>query len=225
MGWIARSLTAAAIGLFGGTVQVGAQGTPAALLDAAREDPHSFARYLAQAGVPAGVEIRERDFAVARLEVLPRTPGREISADELVAVFNSSHADYSAAVSGGVVVIGPLSRRSPVLEARAQQGRISVTGLMNALRSVFAPFTPALMTGVAARGGPTSAGIERAEQLRVEIDPGGQTVRDVLNAIANQAPGDVWFVVTRDDEPVTIRRVGFLHADGSTSSMAVSITR
>ena len=193
---------------------------PSAVLAAAEASPVEFVMALADAAVPAGLEIRESE------DVLPagwpslkgRKPAwfnadrtHRIAAAEVVAAFNGSRRDYRAVLMGQVLVIRPIDGALPFLDQpSAISGPTHVTGAMAAARRVFADLVPGL-------SGPVLNSLgHKGDDVPVVLDGGSRKVLDTLNQIVLQAPPRTWVLTTRQQaEDVRVISFGFIEADGS----------
>lgn len=193
---------------------------PSAVLAAAEASPVEFVMALANASVPAGLEIRESE------DVLPaswptvngRRPAwfnadrtNRIAATEVVTAFNGSRRDYRAVLTGQVLVIRPIGGTLPFLDQpSAISGPTHVTGAMAAARRVFADLVPGL-------SGPVLNSLgHKGDDVPVVLDGGSRKVIDTLNQIVLQAPPRTWVVTTRRQaEDVRVSSFGFIEADGS----------
>lgn len=217
---------------------VGAQSlsgaTPVSLLKWATGDPLTLVQLFAEAGVPAGLELREADherLSATRRRWLPENWNRErfsqeetVSLEQVVAAFNASHTDYVAALDAGVVVIRPIFGRASYLETRSLSGRLTATGLMRIGEKIFAPLDPRLDAPggrLVSRPGPIGTEVDYGDGLDVSIDTDGSTVTDVLNTIARKAPGHPWIVITADGDSPTVASFGFVHRHGVTSRLRI----
>ena len=198
----------AVIGFAATSVMAGQTGVtvPSALLAAASQSLVEFGFALADASIPAGLEMKELDDGPPLRPAVEIDPKQRVPLDGLVTTFNAQHRDYRAVVMrGGVMVIRPAKGRLSFLdEPSAISQKITVTGLMAAARQVFDALDP----GLASR--PILNSMERkGDDIPVVLDgTGGRTVMDTLNQIVTQAPGRVWVVTTRE-EPDGVRVVSF----------------
>src|SRR5258707_115742 len=89
---------------------------PAALLPAAQNSPVEFVMAVADASVPAGLEIRSSELFPRRKPEfdLKSEPTRPVA--ELVQVFNAYHGDYGATIVDDVLVVRPTGKRSAYLD-------------------------------------------------------------------------------------------------------------
>jgi hypothetical protein len=193
---------------------------PAALAEVAGVDPYAFARYLAEASVPAGIEMREADRSTRTMRELSLQDGRTISLEDLAEVFNSAHVDYRAEIAGGILHVAPIEGRSPYLDDDARQEQVTVTGLMTVMQVLFAPLDRSLTPGGVRASALARSDVDHGEQARIDLHTVGLTRREVLNAVARSMPGHVWLVTTAGTPP-TINQVGFIHSDRSTSEFHV----
>jgi hypothetical protein len=213
-------------------IQASAQ-APASLLAAAAADPTSFAHLLAEAGIPAGLEIREPDMlrvstptsrrclTVTREELTRETT---VPIEQVVMAFNLGHTGYRAAMMEGVLVIRPVPRSAAYLDSNPPFGQLRGRGLMRFAEKVFAPADPRLdQPGgrVSSVSGPVGVEIDRGDDLDLVIDAVGLTALEVLNQIARLAPGHPWLVVTTHDDTPRVERFGFGDRYGTTTTLAV----
>ena len=221
-------LGVAAIGVLTGSSFIAAQTgltVPSAVRVAAEASPVEFAMALANAAVPAGLEIRESDNVMPAS--WPTINGRRpawfnadridrIAMTELIDAFNASRRDYRAVLMGQVLVIRPVDGTFAFLDqASAISSPTRVTGAMAAARRVFADLVP--MSGVA----PNSIG-HKGDDLPVVLDGGGLRVIDTLNQIVLQAPPRTWVVTTRQDaHEVRVVSIGLIEADGSRRTLGL----
>ncbi len=209
-----------------------ASGVPASLLDAASADPMTFTSRLADARIPAGLEIREGDIQPIRSRpnrppVAAEPQQQLVSLERVIAAFNKQHSDYVASVEDGVLVIRPLRGRAEYLSTRPFSGEITGTGLMRVAEKIFAPLDrhldqPGGRPG--SRLGQPGIEVDYGDQLQVTLDGlANLTVLDALNRMATQAPGHPWVVVTAG-APTKPVRYGFVHAGASVTWMAIQPT-
>lgn len=198
-------------------------GVPASLLAVADRPPLEFASLLGTASVPAGLEIREADDVNPRKKAeLSPDRTRTFPAGELVAAFNSKHADYRAVWMDGVFVIRPVDAAVKFLDERSTiNQRVRVIGVFEAADRVFCPLEAGLCTG----GRDFSLGAT-PEELGM-YDPialdgsGGRKVIDTLNQIVRQTPRG-WYVVTwKLPDASHIVEFGFLGSDGARTPQAL----
>lgn len=187
---------------------------PAWLLGPATGSPIEFSAALANASVPAGLEIHQPDdvFPAVWPPTFQLDVTRRISVTQLVETFNSRRQDYRASVTpAGVVVIRPVERRHPFLDAASQMTEtLTVTGVMSAAIRIFTPLDRSLADPQAGSGSLSG------ENIPIVLNGTGRTVIDTLNQIVAQAPGRTWVVTTRsegDDQRVI--EFGFLEGNGS----------
>jgi hypothetical protein len=199
-------------------------GVPVELVDAAGRDPETFAANLAEARVPAGVEIRQADRPRIASRTIKLSRERLVPLDRVTESFNARHSDYQAQLVNRMVTIRPTLKRATYLE---QQARVSihVRGILPAMRRLFASLDATLD----APGGEVGSllggmDMDRGESISIDVDPDGKRVLDALAAIATSAPGHAWLVVTDATEPVAIIKIGFVHGNGSTTELPV-VTR
>jgi hypothetical protein len=207
-------------------VQAGS-GVPASLLDAASGDPMSFLSRLADARIPAGLEIREADIRPIRPLAGGRVAGGErqqaLPVERVIAAFNKQHSDYVASVENDVVVVRPVRGRSDYLSAKPFTGAITGTGLMRVAEKMFAPLDRTLDQSGGRPGsrlGQPGVEVDYGDQIQVGIDAGSLTVIDALVRLSRQAPGHAWVVVT-SGEPSKPVRYGFVHAGASATWMPI----
>ena len=208
---------------------------PTALLGAAASDPKTFVHLLGETKVPAGLEMRQGDFV--RASNSPRqwdpaqwTPDRlarqqTVAVDRIVATFNEGHEGYRAAIVDGVVVVRPLPRGTSYLDSKPVSGAVAAHGLMRFAEKIFAPLDNHLDRPGGRAGssiGTLGPPIDRGESVDVSIDATGRTVLEILNAVARQAPGHPWLVVSSDTPSPRPDRFGFLHGQGTTSELPLN---
>jgi hypothetical protein len=205
---------------------------PAGLLQWANSDPMTFVQLLAEAGLPAGLELGESDYKLVKT-TRSRWNSQEwnrerferdatVPADELVTVFNASHPTYRADLQDGVFVIRPRTGRAAYLDTRALSGLLTARGLMAIGEKVFAPMDQRLNQPLGRPGsvlGRPGLEIDHGEQLDFSVNAAGLTVLEVLNEIARTGPGHAWFVVTAGGNVPRLTRFGFVHRYGSTTGM------
>jgi hypothetical protein len=199
---------------------------PASLLAAAGADPTSFVHLLAEAGVPAGLEIRKTDFQRRFGLSKPWDPAdwtqeklarqAKVPIERVVSAFNERHAEYRATLIDMVVVIRPVPQRVTYLDGPAPFGRLRVVGLMTIAERVFASLDPTL-DGPGGRPGSSLGQADRGWNLELSVTGVGLNILEALNEIVRQAPGHQWLVVTTDGDRPRIERFGFLHRNGATS--------
>jgi hypothetical protein len=197
----------AVLGAAASSVMAGQTGptVPASLLVAASQSLVDFAYALANASIPAGLEIKESDDGPPLAPAVNIDPKQRIPLNDLVATFNADRHEYRAVVmSGDVIVIRPVKGMVPFLDGPSPISQeVTVTGLMAAARRVFAALDPGLNGPVLNSMG------HKGDDISVALDGGGgRTVMDTLNQIVTQAPGRVWVVTTRE-EPDGQRVISF----------------
>jgi hypothetical protein len=222
-----QSFVAFAVGLFAFRLSVD---VPVSLLAHANADPKTFVHLLAEAGVPAGLEMRqadfERRFGLARpwdradwsQEKLARQA--KVPIEQVVSAFNEHHADYRATIIDTVVVIRPVPQRVTYLDSPAPFGRLRAVGLMTIAERVFASLDPAL-DRPGGRPGSSLGQADRGWNLELSVTGVGLTILEALNEIVRQAPGHQWLVVTTAGDTPRIERLGFVHRNGATSEHAI----
>lgn len=199
-------------------LQPGSQ-VPAALLAAVGEPPLVFIGLLAEAAVPAGLEIKQPERFRPASKAYDIDRDSTTSVAELIKVFNLSNRDYRAESMADVVVIRPAERKAAYLDSSAPPGWISGRGLMSMTEKLFAPLHPTLAISGGRPGSllsPMGMEIDRGENVQLTVDATRRRVIDVLNEIAKQAPGHPWLVTT-DDPAAKIVRFGFMHRHGTTT--------
>jgi len=194
-------------------------------------DPMNFVNVLTEAGIPAGLEIRESD--VRRVGLQQRRSGNAppkpvVPVEQLIAVFNRDQREYAAALDNGVVVIRPQSGRSDYFQSKPFSAPIAGVGLMRVSEKVFAPLDPRLDQPGGRPGsflGQPGVEVDYGDQIRLAVDTANTlTVLNVLIEIAKQAPGHSWVVATAGT-PSRIVRFGFNHGFGKTTWMTVQTAR
>jgi hypothetical protein len=196
---------------------------PESLMSLATVDPLTFVRVLAEARVPAGLEIRQSDKSIPpRLSSVPTrerlAQEARVSLDSIAVACNASHRAYRATVAAGVVVVRPTDHAVDYLDQMTVSGQLRARGLMAFAREVFAPLQPTLGRQRAQFGStpsPVGVDVDRGDALELEIDAQGLTVLEILNEVARRAPGHAWLFVTRDGDTPRIASLGFLHNYGS----------
>lgn len=188
---------------------------PVGLLAAAQNSPVEFVMALADASVPAGLEIRASERTPRRKPELNIAPQPTQSIAELVRVFNEFHRDYRAALVDDVLVIRPSDKRSAYLDQQSTIGRPTVTGLFPAIRTVFSSLHPSVNPRGGIVGSTTGVGPEEDFHGSVfTLDGQGHTVIQVLNQIARQTRR-AWFVgISNDDSSPRIIEFGIVHRGG-----------
>jgi hypothetical protein len=208
---------------------------PASLLSFADAHPLTVLHLLAEALVPAGLELKavdHREFpSVAwRWNPVDSPVGRErfsldtrSSTDEFIAAFNRSQVRYRAESRHGVLVIRPVAGGAGYLESRPLSGRLAATGLLRFAEKVFKPLDDRL-DGPGGRAGSLLGrpGEElRRDDVEIVVEASGLSVIDVLNDAARLAPGYPWLVVSSDDDEPRIERVGFGFGGGTTREIVL----
>ena len=148
-----------------------------------------------------------------------------VAVDRIVATFNEGHEGYRAAIVDGVVVVRPLPRGTSYLDSKPVSGAVAAHGLMRFAEKVFAPLDNHLDRPGGRAGssiGTLGPPIDRGESVDVSIDATGRTVLEILNAVARQAPGHPWLVVSSDTPSPRPDRFGFLHGQGTTSELPLN---
>lgn len=208
-----------------------ADGGPASLLNAAT-DPVSFVAILTEAGIPAGLEIREADLKQPRIQQrrspLQAQPQSNALLEQLIAAFNKWQSEYVAILQDGVVVIRPQSGRSDYLNTKPFSGGITGTGLMRVSEKIFAPLDRNLDLPGGRAGshlGQPGVEVDYGDGLPLSVDGAGNlTVLEVLIKVAKQAPGHSWIIVTAG-KPSRITRYGFIHGTAATTWMPIQAAR
>ncbi len=197
------------------------------LLAAATVHPLAFLWALADASVPAGLEITEKDLS-GPLGRIPADTSDEAwtTLPQVVAAFNTHHTEYYATITDGVLVIKPaassaayLMNPSPVMALRGK-------GLMTVTKALFAPLDPKLALNGPTGGsylGPIGVEVDRGEALTLNIDLLDASVIDGLNRIVKQTPGHCWLVITTGGDVPKIARFGFAHRFHTTSEQPISL--
>lgn len=199
-----------------------AQTVPSQLRLATRADPMAFSMMLAHASVPAGVELRATDATPRSKPDLSFKPEPRMSLSDLVDAFNAGRADYRAAAIEGVLVIRPAAAKASYLDQPSGVGKLEVTGVLNAVRKVFAGLEPSLATGGVLGSYIGVNSDQRGDDVALVLDGTGRTVLDVLNQIAKQS-GKTWFVVSSPDErSPTVLKFGVMHPGGSSSIIEIA---
>jgi len=198
----------------------------APLLEAATDNPLRFVQVLAEAGIPAGLELRSADLPISGRRNVDRTHREYLQAQPVVALsdvvdaFNRSHGDYRAMIDRGVVIVRPAGPRAMYMDTRPLSGRIEAVGLMSFAERVFAPLdrTLGLSGGRAgSRLGPIGVDVDYGDDLSLTVDGAEHlTAVEILNEVARQAPGHPWIVITSGGDEPTVRRFGFAHRYGTT---------
>ncbi len=196
---------------------------PAALLDSANRSPVAVLMQLADAAVPAGLEIRASDPWQPRRKpdfALPREP--MVPATALVDAFNAAHADYRAAVRDGVIVIRPIGRHAAYLDAPSTVGHVTVLGVMKAGRDIFAGLDPAVNSPGGILGSIMATPEEAGETTQISLDGHGRANMDLLNDLVRQRPSG-WYVVSSDDAgPARVLKFGFMSVRGVSAEIDLS---
>ena len=195
---------------------------PSSLVLAASRPLGEFAFALADASVPAGLEIREVDDGAAPPSSSNIDKNQRVPLEEVMTAFNARQHDYHAVVRRGVVVIRPVSGNVSFLERQSPiTQEIKITGLMAAARRVFVDLDSGL-------SGPILNSIgHKGDDIPVTLDGrGGRTVMDTLNQIVAQAPGRVWVVTTREGrDGVRVVSFGLIQAGGSRRTQPMRLDR
>lgn len=196
---------------------------PSALLVAAQQSPLELVMALADASVPAGLELLSSDRLPRRKPAFDVEPRPTVGLTDLRQAFNTRHADYRAAVLDDVLVVRPTRRTAAYLDQDSNLEPIVITGVMAAARKIFADLDPAL----ARPGGLAGSAInldpqERGEYTDVSLDGRGRKVIDVLNQLAKQSQR-AWVVITsNDDRPPRVLEFGLIHRGGSSTRVSLS---
>ena len=206
--------------------QVGS-GSPASLSSAAA-DPVNLVAILSEAGIPAGLEVREADVKQPRIRERSLASGGQapsnVSPAELIAAFNKSNSEYVAVLQDGVVLIRPVNGRSEYLNTRPFSGSIAGTGLMRVSEKIFVPLDRNLDLPGGRAGshiGQPGVDVDYGDGLRIAVDAADTlTVIDVLIQVAKQAPGHSWVIVTAG-QPSRITRYGVIHGKAATTWMPI----
>jgi len=197
---------------------------PFSVVRRAALSPVIVVQLLANAGVPTGFEVLASESWQSKYMPdfdAPSSPA--VPASHFIDAFNAAHADYSAAIRDGVIVIRPQKRHSAYLDAPTTLDHVTVTGVIAAARKIFG----SLGAGIDNPGGIIGdyVGISPARAgatVPISLNGHGRTTIDLLNQVVTQSPS-AWFVVISDHpEQPTIVRFGFVRTRGSTSSVDVS---
>jgi hypothetical protein len=191
---------------------------PSSLLVAAQRSPVEFAMALANASVPAGLEIRESDDVPPDARPTSKVDReREVPVSEVVKAFEARRRDYRVVVMQGVLVIRPIDGTLSFLdEASTIDPPVSVVGVMASVRRVLSPLDPRLSGVVLNSYG------RKGEDVPVMLDgSGGRQVIDTLNQIVKQAPPRTWVVTTRRKETTC----GLLALDSLRQTAAAALSQ
>ncbi len=171
---------------------------PAYLLQAAQGPPIEFGMALLSASIPCGLEIKARENRAHSGPVSKHGPDRRVPLPEVLRAFEAAHAEYTAQVTMGVVVIRPRTDLLALLDAQSRIAEATtVPGVTEAARIVFSQAYPGLTSGIVVAAGP----LPPWSGSPIVLDgSGGRTVLDTLNQIVTQAPGRGWLVTTRSAE-------------------------
>jgi hypothetical protein len=174
------------------------QTVPATLLTIAERPPLEFVALLANASIPAGIEVKASD------DVYPMRPAsynrnepKQVPISDLVTAFNTHHSDYTATLMADAIVVRPVDGRASFLDHPSTiDPPVTIVGVMDAERAIFAPLDARLL-GPAIGGG---LGREAARGLSTSFTldgTGGRRVIDTLNQLARQMLG-AWQVTTEE---------------------------
>jgi hypothetical protein len=203
----------------------GSQRVSEALLKAADLDPMPFVMMLAQAGIPAGLEVRASDEIPRGKPNLQFTNNQMVTLIEVVAAFNSRHIGYRAELREGVFVIRPVQNRAAYLDRPSSIGHVTVSGPMSAAGKIFAPLNPTLNgTGGTLGSSINVAGTQMGENTLIDINGHGRTNEQLLNEVVRQSPR-AWIVTTNGDAEARVVKVGFMHPGGAATFVDVDATR
>ncbi len=182
-----------------------------------------FALLAVHARVPVGLELHDDDDPQPfRLSVKRPDPGvveESVPLATVIDAFNSAQREYRAELMDGVMVVRPRTGRAAFLDgASGLEAVVTVTGVTQALRTVFSPLDPGLAgPWVGSSYGPLE---DLTSQVTIDGSP-GRTVMNTLNQIAGQRQAG-WYVVTRGvDRRREIARFGSLQPRLSRSTMAI----
>jgi hypothetical protein len=187
---------------------------PRGLVDLVTATPGTFTDRLVDAGIPAGIELPERDMPRSFPAPLTLDPAVTMPAAELAALFNERHPDYRADVQDGVFVIRPASGRAAYLDQPAPAPRMQVRGLMAATRRLFGPLDPKLETPAGKASPPIGGVDESGETIVLDLAPAGKPVLRVLNEIVSHAPHRAWLALTADSMPPRVSQIGYIRPNG-----------
>jgi hypothetical protein len=185
---------------------------PSSLVLAASGRLVEFAFALAEASVPAGLEIREIDDGSPLRPSSISDKNLRVPLDDVITAFNWRQQEYHAVMRRGVMVIRPVSGNLPFLGRQSPiTQEVRTTALMAAETRVFADLDPVL------RGPILNSIGHKGDDIPVTLDgSGGRTVIDTLNQIVTQAPGRVWVVTTREEsDGICAVSFGLFQAGGS----------
>ena len=195
---------------------------PASVLRLVGGSPLTLAMALADASVPAGLEIKQTDWAAPHPHFDLTRDDAFISEIELVAAFNERHSAYRAVIIDGVIVIRPIASQPDYLDSEAKEFQVQGRGLVSIASRLFEPLknggsrlgqTGSMLSAV-------GVDVDRGDNIALTVDSRGQAVLTVLNGIVMQAPGHVWLVVVAADSRTPLR-FGFVHQSGTTTERAI----
>lgn len=194
---------------------------PSGLRRSAAQEPILFVMALADASVPAGFEVRKSDLLPRGRPVLQSTGQPTVGLHEIVAIFNTHHTDYRAAIMDGVVVIRPVGRTAAYLEATIDIVQIAVTGVMEAARRIFGPLDPSLVHPGGRLGSSINTDTtDTGDNAVISIHGAGRVI-DLLNDVVRQSPR-AWLVEITDDlSDPEVSRFGFMHNAGTSTWLGV----
>lgn len=208
-----------------GAAQVVRPQAPESLLRAAGLPPMSFVELLVEAGIPAGLEIRESDLRATAAGGEATGWKKSVPLQELIEAFNERHVDYTAVLVDGVVMIRPTRMRADYLDQTSRVSSVAQKGLMPIIKSLFVPLDESLgLSGgqVSSRLGPVGVAIDRGDPVQLSMDLAGATVIEWLNRIGTQVPGHAWLVVTSNaSNGSQIVSIGWVHRHKTTSQIAI----
>ena len=203
---------------------------PASVIEWASTDPLTLVELLAEAGVPAGLEVpdserqallkkrRQWNPAVMNRERLRGEPSRPLA--DLVNAFNKAQSRFVSAAVDGVFVVRPAGVRSPYLDDRPLTGRIEGEGLMRVAEKVFAPLDASLDKPggrLSSTPGIPGVDVDRGEGVHIAIENVEKlTVLQVLNEMTRRS-GHAWMVTISGHEDPRISAFGFIHRYGTSS--------
>jgi hypothetical protein len=169
-----------------------------------------FAFLLANASIPAGIEIRERDSNPATtLLDYSHSLSSQVAAADVVRSFNAEHSDYRASIVDGVFVIRPVNGTAHFLDQPSSIDHIvTVDGPMAALRRVFAQLDPRLL-------GPVLNSYEGEHAAKVVLNgSAAHSVLQMLGQVTKQTKKTWQVVIQGQDQTWRIVAIGLIYPNG-----------
>lgn len=185
----------------------------------AEADPTTFARAVAEAGHPAGfiMPVSER-----QRPLLPADGGHALSLEAALKTFIERNAAYSAAFSGGTLVVRHRDTPADITTAleAPRTWRASKLPAASALFNVILRTLARQPVAAIDDSGPPASPTCRSDQT-VSITAGRASVFDTLNRLAAQSKGVAWLVRFGPAGEKLRLQIGYVCGDGVWSALSV----